>query len=162
MSFQLKGCHRCHNYIIQGPVTHMSGTRINNVYLSSLKISISKLNAMHLSQLSHPRPSLHSGWHISRGDQCKIDSTSRVEHNLVWFSDPLFQSQMGTMSNMTTILVPHIKLKWWCTSVASAGPSSASMRATKAHHLKHYHKQERQHIRKIAQSRAQFCRHDST
>ena len=124
--------------------TYMSDTflRINNVYLSSLKISISKLNAMHLSQLSHPRHSLHSGWHISKGDQCKINSTSRVEHNLVWFSDPLFKSQMGTMLNMTTILVPHIKSRWWRTSVASAGPSSASMRetkATKAHQLRYQH-----------------------
>ena len=112
--------------------------RIDNVYLSNLKISISKLNDMHLSQLSHPRPSLHSEWHISEGNQCKINSTSRVEHNLVWFSNPLFKSQMGTMLNMTTILVPHIKSRWWCTSVASAGPCSASMRTTKAHHPKHY------------------------
>ena len=56
------------------------------------------------------------------------------EYNLVWFSTHFFKVRwrpIETMLNMTTILVPHIKSRWWGTSVASAGPSSASMRATK-------------------------------
>ena len=64
------------------------------------------------------------------------------EYNLVWFSTHFFKVRwrpIETMLNMTTILVPHIKSKWWGTSVASAGPSSASMRATKAHQLRRQH-----------------------